>query len=81
MFVLVVVLAGVAQGVSAPLVNILVMLIPALGFVPAFYFAVKLHRATDTDTAAREWRKTVGLAVVGLVLFAVASLIVFQAGA
>jgi hypothetical protein len=67
--VVVVVLLGAAfRGASAPLLNLAIFAIPGLAFVPATYFVIRLHRATNQADFDRAMRRVFVSAAVGLAL-------------
>ena len=65
-----------ATGAPIPLVGWPLLLIPAAVFVPSLVEGVKLHRTTDAALLSRLWWRSLGLAVIGLVLAIAAVIIV-----
>jgi hypothetical protein len=66
--VLVAGIAGALRGASLDPVNFLVALIPGCAFVPAAYFATRLHTTSEPGELDRLWPKTLGYGLAGLVL-------------
>jgi hypothetical protein len=79
----VVLIAGVAatvRGVSFEPLNIAMALIPGCAFVPAGYFAVRLHLTSDAAQLSQIWPKTLVYGVAGLVLLVGAAYALYQMG-
>ncbi|MFC7278570.1 hypothetical protein ACFQS1_31715 [Paractinoplanes rhizophilus] len=66
--VLVALVAGIAQGGSVPVLNLVLGVLPAVAFVPATYFAIGLHRTDDPEQINKFWPWALGLAIAGMVL-------------
>lgn len=62
-------IGGIARGASAPALHLVLLVVPAIAFVPAAYFAVALHRTDDEERINKLWPRALGLAVLGMVVF------------
>jgi hypothetical protein len=56
---------GVARGANRPLVDWVLLAVPAAAFVPATVYAVKVHRTSDLAMTRVAWRWSLLLAVLG----------------
>jgi hypothetical protein len=72
--------AGAARGASYPPLNIAFALLPGCAFVPAAYFAVRLHRTADPAQLRQIWPKALIYGVAGTVLLFGSAYAIFQAG-
>jgi hypothetical protein len=60
--------AGAVRGASVEPLNVVAALLPGCTFVPAAYFAVRLHTTSDPERLDQIWPKTLVYGVAGLVL-------------
>lgn len=72
--------AGATRGVSFEPLNILVAVLPGVAFVPAAYFAVRLHLTSERAELDRLWPRTLVYGVAGLVLLFGAAYAVYRMG-
>jgi len=70
--------AGAAQGSSYKPLNIVMALLPGGAFVPAAYFAVRLHLTSDREQLDRAWPKTLVYGVAGVALLVGGAYAVYQ---
>jgi hypothetical protein len=61
-------IGGIINGAAIPWENWGIILIPGCAFVPATYFAVKLHMTTDPEQLKQFLQKAVIYGLAGLVL-------------
>jgi hypothetical protein len=64
------------KGDPIPLIGWPLLLIPAAAFGPSFLDAVKLHRSIDGAELGRLWWRSLGMAVIGMLLAVTAVVIV-----
>jgi hypothetical protein len=78
-FVYVLVLLGsviaLVRGTSLPLISWALILLPAAAFVPSVMDAVRLHQTSDPDRMKALWRRCALYSLIGIVLLAVAAII------
>ena len=67
--VLLTVLSATLRGTRPPMINVLIMLIPALAFVPGVHYGLKVHSKNDPDEAERAWPRVLLFGTAGLGLF------------
>ena len=65
-------IGGAARGASLPAFNLAIFLTPGCAFVPATFYAIKLHTTTDPELSRQYMSKTLIYGVAGLVLLLVA---------
>lgn len=73
-------ISGAARGTSYEALNVVIALLPGLAFVPAGYYAVRLHTTSDADQVTRIWPRTLILGILGLVLLFAATYGIYVAG-
>jgi hypothetical protein len=71
---------GLTRGDSFPPLNWIFILLPGTAFVPAVYFAVKLHLIKDPALLRAWWPKTLVYGGAGLVLLFGGAYALFQSG-
>lgn len=72
--------AGAARGASFELLNVVLAILPGCAFVPAGYFAVRLHTTTDPEQVGRIWPKALLYGTAGLVLLIGAAYAIYAGG-
>lgn len=72
--------AGAFRGASFEALNVVLAILPGLAFVPAAYFAVRLHMTADPGQVNRLWPRSLILGIAGLVLLFGAAYGIYQAG-
>ncbi|NMO55204.1 hypothetical protein HH310_28970 [Actinoplanes sp. TBRC 11911] len=72
--------AGAAGGASFDPLNVALAVLPGCAFVPAAYFAVRLHTTTDPVQAGRLWPKTLVCGAAGVLLLAGAAYALYAGG-
>ena len=73
-------IAGAAQGATFKPLNVAFALIPGCAFVPAAYYAVRLHTRSDAEYVNSIWPKALVFGVAGLVLLFGASYAIYAGG-
>jgi hypothetical protein len=68
------VVAGVSAGARIPLLEWLLLLVPAVPFVPSVLDALRLHRTSDPARLKMLWPRCLLLAVIGTALMFAAAL-------
>ncbi|MBM2623400.1 hypothetical protein JIG36_48690 [Actinoplanes sp. LDG1-06] len=73
-------ISGAAQDAEFKPLNVVMALLPGCAFVPAAYFAVRLHLTSDPDALGQIWPKTLVYGVSGLVLLIGSAYAIYQLG-
>lgn len=72
--------AGAAQGASFEPLNVVLAILPGCAFVPAAYFAVRLHTTTNPAQVSRLWPKTLVYGTAGVLLLIGAAYAIYAGG-
>jgi peptidoglycan/LPS O-acetylase OafA/YrhL len=74
--VLFVVMVGVSKGTRLPVLEWVLLPLPAFAFGPAVVDAVRLHRTADPARMKPLWRRSLALAVLGSVVLVAEAMLI-----
>jgi hypothetical protein len=72
--------AGAGGGASYKPLNVAMAVLPGVAFVPAAYFAVRLHLTSDREQLDRIWPRTLVYGIAGLALLFGGTYAIYQMG-
>jgi hypothetical protein len=72
--------AGAARGASFEPLNVVLAILPGCAFVPAAYFAIRMHTTSDPAELGKLWPKTLVYGAAGVLLLVGAAYALYAGG-